>query len=593
MSNPDEGDPERKRLRDEVRQLRTQLKGVQAQRAASEKKHQAYVERLQAANEELHFASESLDTHREELQSLNEELVSANHSLQGKIDELGHANGDLRHLMAATAIATIFLDRELRVTRYTPAATQVFRLLESDVGRPLTDLRHDLDYAGLESDAAAVFAHLVPIEREVSAAHGEWFLVRLLPYRTVDERIVGVVLTCLNITERKQAEALRLAKEAAERTNEARKEFLSRMSHELRTPLNAILGFGQILELEARTEQDKVAPGFIVKAGRHLLSLVDEVLDLSQAEGGKLRLTMGVVDLRQLILECMQLVAKLAEAQQVVCEVREPDQPLHWLWTDAQRLRQVLLNLLTNAIKYNRPGGRVVLGFRQDTAGFCLVSVRDTGLGIASADLPRLFTPFERLHAGHSEIEGTGLGLAITRSLVETLGGSIGVESKLGQGSRFWIKLPVGQVPARPAEAISPGSLVFPEAPAKQNVAVLCIEDNASNAQLVQMLVERQQPRWQFSLACDACTGLQEARRHAPDLILLDYQLPDRPGDWVLAELRRDPCTAHIPVLVLTADATAATRERFLAGGATGLLSKPFGINELMRSVHGALHLTS
>ena len=578
-------------LQDELKRLRTQFAELQAQHATDAEKHQLVTEESLTTNEELRQALENLDAHREELRSVNAELIAANHTLHGKIDELGQANNDLQNLVAASAIATVFLDRELRVTRFTPAAAGLFNLIEHDMGRRLSDLNHELDYAGLEADAALVFAHLKPVEREASATRERWFLVRLLPYRTTDEQIVGVVLTCLDITERKQTEALRQAKESAERVAKARNEFLSRMSHELRTPLNAILGFGQILELESRDERDRLALGLIVKAGRHLLSLVNEVLDLSQADGRELHLTMSAVDPEQVALECVQLVTRLAEVNRVACAVQSSGGSLRPIWTDAQRLRQVLLNLLTNAIKYNRPGGRVTLRFRQDEAGFCSINVRDTGLGIAPEDLSRLFTPFERLHSEHGEIEGTGLGLAITRQLVERLGGSIGVESRPGEGSDFQVKLPIGQVLQQAAQTPSAASGPVPATVATQPVTLLYIEDSASNVQLVQMVVERHWPDWRFLSAGNARAGLEGAGQHAPDLIFLDYQLPDHPGDWVLAELRRDPRTVQIPVLVLTADATDATRQRFLDCGATGFLSKPFGIDEFTQAVREALLL--
>ena len=577
----------------EAQRFRSQFHDLAAQHAAAVERHQAYTEELQTVNEELRVATEELESHREELQTLNQELTAANHTLTVKIDELGHANSDLQNLMAATAIATVFLDREGRITRYTPAAAPLFHLVESDVGRPLADLRHRLDYGELEADAARVLAHLRPVEREIGGNGGEWFLVRLRPYRTGDDRIAGVVLTCVNITERKQAEAHRQAKDAAERISRARSEFLSRMSHELRTPLNAILGFGQILELGSRDEQDTMALGLILKAGRHLLALVDEVLDLTRAESGNLRLTFGRVDLGQLARECLQLIAKLAAVRGVVCEVEDADGPFPLLWTDEHRLRQALLNLLTNAVKYNHSQGRVTLACRREADGQCRISVRDPGCGIAAADLPKLFTPFERLHHHDGEIEGTGLGLAITRQTVEALGGTVGVESEPGRGSRFWIKLPIGSLPAALADENPVPPLAAQAILARRDVTLLCIEDNASNLELVQTVAARHWPHWRFVSARDGRMGLEQARRHAPKLILLDLQLPDHPGDWVMAELRRDPRTVHLPVVVLSADATARSREKLLAAGAAEFLTKPFRVSDLVQVVERTLHASA
>ncbi len=577
----------------EAEQLRSQLDDRITQHAAVVEGHEAYTQELQAVNEELRVATEELEANREKFQTLNLELTAANQTLTAKLDELGHANGDLQNLMAASAIATVFLDRELRITRYTPAATPLFRVVESDVGRPLTDLCHQVDYAELAADAAQVLAHLRPVEREIGGNEGEWFLARLLPYRTVDDRIAGVVLTCLNITERKQAEAHRQASDAAQRIGKARGEFLSRMSHELRTPLNAILGFGQLLKLGSRNEQDTAALGLILKAGRHLLSLVDEVLDLTQVEGGELRLSFGRVDLGRLARECLQLITRLAAARHIVCEVEENGGPPPLLWTDEQRLRQVLLNLLTNAVKYNRPGGRVTLSYGREADGQCRIDVRDTGIGIAAQDVPRLFTPFERLQHQDGEIEGTGLGLAITRQMVAALGGTVEVESEPGQGSRFWIKLPFGQLPAAPAEETPVPPPAAEALAARHDITLLCIEDNASNLDLVQTVAARHWPHWRFLSARDGRTGLEQARRHHPNLILLDLQLPDHPGDWVLAELRRDPRTARLPVMVLSADATARSREKLLAGGAAEFLTKPFRIADFVQAVQRTVRLSA
>ncbi len=221
------------------------------------------------------------------------------------------------------------------------------------------------------------------------------------------------------------------------------------------------------------------------------------------------------------------------------------------------------------------------------------ISIRDTGLGIAAEDIPRLFTPFERLHHQDGEIEGTGLGLVITRQVVEALGGSIGVETEPGRGSCFWIDLPSGHPLGSPAQEAATAPLAVGGGEAAGDIKLLCIEDNASNLQLMQMVAARHWPHWQFLSAHDGRAGLEQARRHAPSLILLDLQLPDHPGDWVLAELQRDPRTAQLPVVVLSADATAHSREKLLAAGAVELLTKPLQVDHLVRAVNRTLHLST
>ena len=256
----------------------------------------------------------------------------------------------------------------------------------------------------------------------------------------------------IDITAREEAEQQRHAREAAERTNQAKSRFLSRVSHELRTPLNAILGFGQLLQLSSLPEQDAEALDYILKAGKHLLTLVDEVLDLSRAEGDELLLDPGHVETGEIVRECVQLVSRLAGERGITCEVRVPaGTPA--LWADEQRLRQTLLNLLSNAVKYNREGGRVLVESEPAAGDRLRLRVTDTGPGIAPGDLERLFVPFERLEHMDSRVEGVGLGLVLSRRMAEAMGGAVGVESEVGRGSTFWLELPVSQEPRKAGPA--------------------------------------------------------------------------------------------------------------------------------------------
>ena len=389
----------------------------------------------------------------------------------------------------------------------------------------------------------------------------------------------GVVM---DVTERKYAEEDRQAREEAVRANRAKSEFLSRMSHELRTPLNAILGFGQVLAFSDLAEQDAMALSYIVKGGQHLLSLVDEVLDLSRAETGELYLALGEVAADEVARECVGLVARLAEARSVTCLVRNPPCAAT-LCCDEQRLRQILLNLLSNAIKYNREGGRIVVSFEPRPANRLRLNVTDTGPGISPEGIARLFVPFERLEQERGDVEGTGLGLVVSRRVAEAMDGSVGVQSVVGHGSTFWIELPLAaaqpkSVPeiARHADAPIPGADAPPKA------TLLYIEDNLSNLQVMQMLLARCRPHWRFVSARDGCTGLEQARQQPPELILLDLQMPGMRGEDVLDHLRGDSATRHIPVIVLSADATAHSRERLLAQGADEYVSKPFQMDHLL-----------
>ncbi len=423
------------------------------------------------------------------------------------------------------------------------------------------------------------------LEKRIFHRSGQtvWTLVDVAVVREpAEQQALYIISQFQDITQRKRAdEQLRLAKEEAEEANEAKSLFLSRMSHELRTPLNAILGFGQLLEMSRLDEQETNSVQFILQGGRHLLSLVDEVLDLSRAEAGELRLAPSSVNGVGLAQECLGLVAQLAQAHAITCWVEAAGFPPTF-WCDEPRLRQVLLNLITNAIKYNRQGGQVVVACETMPNGCLRLKVSDTGQGLSAEEIGRLFVPFERLTHAYGAVEGTGLGLVVSRRVAEAMGGSLGVASEVGRGSTFWIELPSAPVPETTAAA----SILVNEPPALP-VAVNCvrllyIEDNASNTQLVQALLAQRRPRWEFLTAQNGVRGLERARQEAPDLILLDLQLPDLPGDCVLAELRRDPRTRDVPVIVLSADATEHSRTRLFAEGANDYLTKPLQVGVLL-----------
>ena len=392
----------------------------------------------------------------------------------------------------------------------------------------------------------------------------------------------------LDITDRKQAEENLRAKEEAERTNREKSKFLSRMSHELRTPLNAILGFGQVLEFSGLRGEDAQALGYILKGGQHLLSLIDEVLDLSRVESGEMRLEPTSVDAVAMTRECIDLLARLMEARHLRCTVKNPPRPV-LLWCDRQRLRQMLLNLLSNAIKYNRERGKITVSFEPAAGGRLRLNVTDTGPGIPPEGIAQLFVPFERLQHESGEVEGTGLGLVVSRRIAEAMDGTVDVTSEVGRGSTFWIELPLAAASAPTRSRGDPPGATAPRTPAPKDAALLYIEDNLSNLRVMEMLFDRQRPGWRFLSARDGQEGLEQARQNLPGAILLDLQLPGISGEEVLKRLRGDPATRAIPVMVLSADATAHSRERLLALGATEYISKPFQVEELLAQLDRVL----
>ncbi len=420
------------------------------------------------------------------------------------------------------------------------------------------------------------------------------FLSTKGPYRDAAGNLLGVIGIAREITEqRRAAEALRAAKEEAEKANLAKSEFLSRMSHELRTPLNAILGFGQLLEISDLGDRSAEGVTHILKAGRHLLGLIDEVLSISRIEAGAMNLSMEPVALAEITTECVNLVSRAAADRRMTCEDRcaegvGADGGAHVL-ADRQRLRQVLLNLLSNAVKYNRPGGRVTLDCRALDPGAdgqrrLRLEVTDTGAGLTAEEIGRLFTPFERLGAERSMTEGTGLGLALSKGLVEAMGGRIGVDSLPGEGSTFWLELAQAR---HPLEAMDGGAGAGPgdEGADDSLGTVLYVEDNVSNLRLIEMVLD-QTPGIALLSAQQGLLGLEIARARRPDLILLDLHLPDLPGWEVLTMLQDDPATRDIPTVVISADATPGRIERLRAAGAVDYLTKPIDVPKLLGVLH-------
>ena len=380
--------------------------------------------------------------------------------------------------------------------------------------------------------------------------------------------------TVEDITHRKRVEEV-------ERASKAKSEFLSRMSHELRTPLNAILGFGQLLERQSPTPVQKNRIAHIINAGRHLLNLINEILDIARVESGRFQLSLEPVLVEHAVDEAIDLIRPMAADRNVEIERSALLESSPSILADRQRLKQVLLNLLSNAVKYNRVGGRVNIDLTpQDDARF-RISVSDEGPGIPPDKRARLFSPFDRLGAENSETQGTGLGLALSKRLTEAMGGLIG-EGGPAMGACFWIEFPTvksvhEQVAVDRVAAVELG-------PFNGEKSLLYIEDNLSNLSLVENLLEECAPIKLIS-AMHGQLGIELAARHQPDLILLDVHLPDINGADVLARLKAKPRTREIPVVVLSADATRAQMNRLLALGATDYLTKPLDVDCFLKVI--------
>jgi signal transduction histidine kinase/CheY-like chemotaxis protein len=379
------------------------------------------------------------------------------------------------------------------------------------------------------------------------------------------------------------------AMEDAKSANQAKSAFLSSMSHELRTPLNAILGFAQILtseKLPSTLQQKREFANHILKSGRHLLTLINEILDLAKIESGAVALSLEPVALNEILVECESMVAPLAGDRGI--RLLFPSGCAAHVTADRTRLKQILLNLLSNAIKYNREAGAVVVDCSQSGPNLVRVSVQDTGMGLKPEQVKQLFQPFNRLGQESSAEEGTGIGLVVTKRLVELMGGTIGVTSSQGVGSMFWIELQSTEpVPSRvDASAERPDQNHRHQA--GEPATVLYVEDNPANLKLVEEIISFR-PDLKLISAPDGHLGIELARAHQPDIILMDINLPGLNGIEAVRLLANDPRTAHIPVIALTANAMPRDVERGLAAGFFRYLIKPINIDEFTEAINSTM----
>jgi PAS domain S-box-containing protein len=415
------------------------------------------------------------------------------------------------------------------------------------------------------------------------------FAQRARLQRSADGRPVRQYGVTWDVTERQLAENALQAKETAERASQAKTEFLSRMSHELRTPLNAILGFAQVLELDPAqpltpTQNERV--GQISKAGWHLLTLINEILDLSRIEAGATRMAMAAVNLSELIDECATLIEPDAARRRLrLRQLQQPTAPAS-AWADRMRLKQVLLNLLSNAVKYNREGGEIVIAHGSSTDGDAVISVRDTGHGLTQQQLEKLFQPFDRLGREESAIEGTGIGLTISLKLIEQMGGRLEVASEPGAGSEFRITLPVaGAIGSGPSQILADAD-ARGRHPPRSDIAgsLLYVEDNPSNVALVEQLLALR-PQVKLHHAADGASARVLAAVCQPDLILLDMRLPDTDGLALFRALQAQPETAGIPCVGLSANALPVDIAQARNAGFVDYWTKPLEATEFLRGV--------
>jgi len=439
-------------------------------------------------------------------------------------------------------------------------------------------------------------------------------VVSVSSLRDARDNIIGYLLTGTDNTARKQVEAaqalldqrvheqqlalqhtneeLEAARAVAEKANRAKSDFLSSMSHELRTPLNAVLGFAQLLASEKPppSVSQQRSLDQILKGGWYLLRLINEILDLAMIESGKVTLSQESMGLSDVLRDCQAMIAPQAQKRDIELLFITLNQPF-FVHADRTRVKQVMINLLSNALKYNRRGGRVTVECTATDYGMVRISVTDTGAGLSMDQQRQLFQPFNRLGQEDGGEEGTGIGLVVTKQLVELMDGNLGVHSVEGRGTTFWVELTASSEPVLEISAFdlpaSPGAAVG----AAQRT-VLYVEDNPANLSLVEMLIERR-PDLKLLTAIDGHSGIQLARTYQPHVILMDINLPGMSGFDCLKILQDDHITGHIPVLALSANAMPRNIEKGMDAGFFRYLTKPINVVKFMEALDLALDFSA
>jgi len=410
-----------------------------------------------------------------------------------------------------------------------------------------------------------------------------------------DRTLQGVFAAARDVTERKRFEQalqetnveMEIAKSAAEKANLAKSDFLSGMSHELRSPLNAILGFAQLMETSSPlpTDSQKESITQILAAGWHLLKLINEILDLSVIESGKVSLSLEPVSLADVLSVCQAMMETQAQQRGIRMTFPRFEQPC-FVWADQTRLKQIVINLLSNAIKYNRTEGEVVVDCMVKDSERIRISVKDTGAGLEPEKLVQLFQPFNRLGQEASGVAGTGIGLVVTKQLVELMDGDIGVKSTVGVGSEFWVEL---RSTAAPELKMENSRLAAPsqsqQTAGEDQRTLLYIEDNPANMKLVERLIARRSDITLLT-AVNGTLGIELARSLQPDVILMDINLPGISGIDAMKILREDPTTAHILVVALSANAMLRDIELGIDAGFFRYLTKPIMVEEFMATLN-------
>ena len=578
-------------LERELEATRAELSGAIRNLEISGEEQRAINEEALSVNEEFQSTNEEMVTSKEELQSLNEELTALNSQLQETLERQRTTANDLQNVLYSTDLATLFLDRDLKIRFFTPATKLLFSIIQSDVGRPLADFSSLTTDNDLLGDAKAVLATLLPIEREIEARTGAWYIRRILPYQVPDDGVEGVVITFADITERRKiADALGKAEKAAQQANMGKSRFLAAASHDLRQPLQSLK---LIQGLLARSVEGEKAANLVARFGDVLgavSGMLNALLDINQIEAGTVQAHVVSFSIGDLLHRLSNEFTYHAQAQRLQLRVV----PCHlFVDSDPRLLEQMVRNLLNNALKYTRTG-KVLLGCRRHQ-GRLSIEIWDTGIGIPQAALQSIFEEYEQLdNPGQDLSRGLGLGLSIVKRLGLMLGHRVGVRSQVGRGSVFNIEVDRSQNADGLKSMLTPASDGAAE-DTRRTGNLLIVEDDPEVRGLLEIVLR--EDGHQVQAAADGAAALDLVRhsKFRPDLVITDYHL-SRPMDGVelvnwLRQALHDPRRPEVPAIILTGDmSTQALRD--IASRATGSyvqLTKPVNLASLAQAVQNLL----
>ena len=576
-------------LQQELEATRTELQAAIRNLEISSEEQKAINEDALSDNEEFQSTNEELRTSKEELQSLNEELTALNSQLQETLDRQRTTSNDLQNVLYSTDVATLFLDTQLKIRFFTPATKSLFNVIPSDVGRSIADLHSLVSDDALAKDARTVLSTFAPIEQEIETRAGACYLRRILPYRTQDNGIEGVVITFADITERKHiSDALAAAKRQADLANKAKSRFLAAASHDLRQPLQTLSLIRGLLQRKVRENKTEEALKLIQRlddTADTMSGMLNALLDINQIDSGTINVNRANFPVGELLDRLKDEFSYHAQAHNLAFRVVSCGLSVD---SDVRLLEQMLRNLLSNALKYTRRG-KVLLGCRRH-AGMLTIEVCDTGPGIPEGEFQAIFEEYHQLdNAARERSRGLGLGLSIVNGLGKLLGHRVRVRSQTGRGSIFAVDVPLSSsenapAPKRPELALNDKRIYA----ARQKCMILIVDDDPDVRELLELYLNAEGHH--TATAPDGIAALASTTRGKirPDLILADYNLPNGMNGLQVAAQLRDALHQEVPVIILTGDISTSTLGD-IANHDCVQLSKPVKLTELTQAIERLL----